>query len=456
MKHLSRVVWNEGMYLAQHHFQVQSKYFEDSLRFAVGHLFFKAYGLAGCLLDAEALLNGTVVLIHARGVMPDGLPFDVPDSDPPPTAREIRDLFSPTQESHLVFLTIPAYRTGAANCAPADGQSDARARYIAQTTLVPDDATGGDERPVVTGRKNFRLRLDHEVEEGEVALPLARVRRDGAGQFIYDASYVAPCLQIGASEQLLALVGRLLGILEQKSSAIEAERKGGGKGLREYASHEVANFWLLHAVRSGMGPLRHLLELKYSHPELLYVELSRLAGALCTFSLDADPRSLPSYDHERLGECFGELDRHIRRHLEVIIPTNCLSVPLERMTDYLYIGKVRDQRCFGRAHWVLGVHSDIGRTEVVSRVPSLVKVCSGKHVERLFKEALTGLTLHHLPNPPAAVSPRIGTEYFAIGRTGGHTTQVCWSAIAGAGEVGVYIPAALRGAALELLVVLES
>lgn len=457
MKHLSRVVWNEGMYLAQHHFQVQGRYFEDSLGFALGHLFFRGYGLAGAALDAEALLNGTVSLVHARGLLPDGLPFDIPASDPPPAAREVRDLFSPTQDSHLVLLTIPAYRTGSANCAPAEERTQPRSRFVPQTNLVPDEATGGDEQPVVTGRKNFRLRLDHEVEGDEVALPLARVRRDGSGHFVYDPSYVPPCLQIGASEQLLSLLERLLGMLEQKSGAMEAERKGGGKGLREYAGHEVANFWLLHAVRSGMAPLRHLLELRYPHPEQLYVELARLAGALSTFALDGDPRSLPLYDHDRLGDCFAELERYIRRHLEIIVPTNCLAVPLERVTDYLYVARVIDQRCFGRgAHWILGVRSDLGRGEVVGRVPSLVKICSSKHVERLFKEALPGLTLHHLPTPPAAVSPRIGTEYFGIGRTGSHTTQVCWSAIAQSHELGVYAPAALRGAGLELFVVLES
>ena len=29
MKHLSRLVWSEGMYLGPHHFQAQSRYFED-------------------------------------------------------------------------------------------------------------------------------------------------------------------------------------------------------------------------------------------------------------------------------------------------------------------------------------------------------------------------------------------------------------------------------------------
>src|SRR5690349_22823224 len=102
MKQLSRVVWNEGMHLAQHHFQAQSRYFEDAVQFALSSLFFAPYGLAGCELDADAIRNDTVALIHARGILPDGLPFDIPASDGAPQQLGIRELFSPTQDSHLV------------------------------------------------------------------------------------------------------------------------------------------------------------------------------------------------------------------------------------------------------------------------------------------------------------------------------------------------------------------
>jgi type VI secretion system protein ImpJ len=443
------------MYLAQHHFQVQSRYFEDSLRFALGNLFFASYGIAGCELDRDALLNGTVALIHARGVLPDGLPFHMPDSDPVPPPLEIRALFSPTEESQEVHLVIPAYRQGGANCAASGAPADS-SRYLAETVLVRDDITGSDERPVAIGRKNFRLQLDPAASQAEVSLPLARIRRDGTGHFMYDPEYVPPCLQIGASETLLQLTRRLVEILEAKSAAIEAERKGGRNDLREYSSHEIANFWLLHAVRSSMAPLRHHLELKHSHPEQLYAEMARLGGALCTFAIDSDPRTLPTYDHDHLGECFSELDRHIRAHLEIIIPTNCIAIPMKQVNEYLYVGAVADRRCFGRASWVLGISSDLARAELISNVPARVKICSSQHVERLFRDALPGLILQHLPTPPSAISPRVGTEYFSVSRSGPHSTQVCWDLIAKTGEVGVYVPAGLRGSGLELNVVLES
>ena len=44
---LSRIVWSEGMHLAQHHFQTQSRYFEDLVAFTLSSLFYRCYGFAG-------------------------------------------------------------------------------------------------------------------------------------------------------------------------------------------------------------------------------------------------------------------------------------------------------------------------------------------------------------------------------------------------------------------------
>src|SRR5215475_1945158 len=93
MKLLSKVVWSEGMYLGPHQFQAQGRYFEDSLEFATSALWFKNFGFTGYSLDAEALQNGTVSLIHARGIFPDGIAFHMPQCDALPEARPIGDVF---------------------------------------------------------------------------------------------------------------------------------------------------------------------------------------------------------------------------------------------------------------------------------------------------------------------------------------------------------------------------
>ncbi|HEX6750871.1 MAG TPA: type VI secretion system baseplate subunit TssK [Longimicrobium sp.] len=447
----ARVVWSEGMHLSQHHFQAQSRWFEGLAAFTLRQLFFAPYGVAGVEMDGEALLNGTVVLRHARGIMPDGLPFRFPD-DPPPDPLDIRELFSPVQESHRVLLTLPRELPGRALVADASANgARAGARWLAETRPVADETAGGDEQPVTVGRKNFRLELetgDAAPDGGErVALPIARVRRDGAGHFVYDAGYVPPCLQIGASERLLELAARLTEMLDAKAGALRA----GSAGVAAAGPDEAAGLWLAHALHSSRAPLEHLRQARGAHPEQLFAELSRLAGALCTFSLTSDPRTLPLYDHDALDASFGALERHILDHLEIVIPTRGVRVPLERTAEWYHAGKVADRRCFERAHWYLGVRSPASAAVVIGEVPKRVKVCSAKHIERLVREAFPGLPLEHEGAPPGAISPRPGTHYFRIRPQG-----PCWASIAESGEIGVYAPAAIPDAELELAIVTEA
>jgi type VI secretion system protein ImpJ len=475
MKLLSRVVWSEGMHLAQHHFQAQNRYVEDLLSFTVAGLFFEPYGVAGLELDPEALLNGTVSVIHARGIMPDGLAFQFPE-DPLPAPLEIRDLFSPTQESHLVVLAIERLRLGQANCGPG-GNGAAPTRFSAATHAIRDETGGHDEKPVELARKNFRLLLDTQLADGAECLPLARVRRDGSGHFVYDPAYVPPCVRIGASASLMQRLGRLVERLQSKADALLAQRQTTRSGLEEYAAREVADFWLSHTVHSSLPPLRHLFATRSCHPEVLYSELSRLAGALCTFALGSSPRTLPRYAHDDLGGCFAELERHVLEHLEVVLPTSSIAVALSPATaeqleegsgsldaqaleayreflvsnsSHFLLGATDDGRVYHRAQWYLGVRSPAAQGEVIARVPSLVKVCSARHIARLVKDAYPGLVLEHVPSPPPQISPRSGTVYFRV-----QTAGPCWNLITQTRSVGVYVPASIPEAQLELSVVPE-
>ncbi len=445
MKLLSRVVWSEGMYLGPHHFQVQNRYFEDSIQFATSSLWFASYGLTGLEMDAEALQNGTVALLHARGVFRDGLAFNMPESDALAAPRAVGDLFPPTRDGVTVMLAIPPRKLNGFNCA-IDTEVDAR--YSAEARTLHDENTGGDERQIRVGRKNLRLVFDTEPLGELLTLPLARVVRDGAGHFEYDPTFVPPVLRISASRRLMALVQRLIEILDEKSATIN---RGAGGGRAEFASREIANFWLLHAVNSALPMLRHQLIAKRGHPEELFSELSRLAGALCTFALDSHPRDLPLYDHDNLSEGFEKLDRHIRAHLETIVPTNCLSIPLEPAGDYFYEGEITDARVMGRSRWVFAIRAGMSEPDLMVRTPQLVKICTPPFVRELVKRALPGMGLTHLPVPPQAIPSRAEFQYFGVSRSG-----PCWDHMVKTRRVGVYVPGEFPNPELEILVVLES
>lgn len=450
MRLLSKVVWSEGMHLGPHHFQAQNSYFESLNQFISSALWHEPFGFLAYKLDPEALSNGVVSLVHARGVFPDGLLFQMPELDTLPEPVNIADAFSPISQSLNVSLAVPRHQDEGLNCTPEAASANHHVRYTAVEHILYDETTGRDERKVQLGRKNIRFEVGDTTPEDMVALRLARIVRDPARHYAYDPAFIPPCLKIEASERLSALAARLIDILQQKSAGLSRGERHAGSFAAGFSARDVMTFWYLHAINSGVAALQHLSNTKRGHPEELFIEMSRLGGALCAFKLDSNPASLPLYDHQNLEKCFGELDAHIRLHLEVMAPTNVLTIALQPLGKYLYVGPITDQRCLDRARWILGLHASVGEVELISRTPQTVKVCSAQFVPKLVQRALQGLTLTHLALPPAAVSRRPEFQYFGIERTG-----PCWEHIVKTREVGIYVPGELPDPEIELSVILE-
>ena len=246
----------------------------------------------------------------------------------------------------------------------------------------------------------------------------------------------------------MSVLHRLLEILDAKADSITHGRRGSSD---EFAQREVASFWLLHAIHASAPTLRHYLQAKRIHPERLYVELARLAGALCTFSLDTHPRALPAYDHDHPEPCFDALDRHIRAHLDIAAPTGPTAIAFTQSRGESLHGR-RPRRALVRPGAMDPRRPLVAPAERARGArPGLTKVCSNKFVLELVKRAFPGLKLDHQPYPPPAISPRSDTQYFAIERSG-----PCWDTIVSTQEVGVYVPDSIPNVELELAIVVDA
>lgn len=443
MKQLSRVVWSEGMHLAPHHFQAQKRYFEDLIDFTSQSLHYSAYGFAGIEWSDEALKNGRIELLHARGFMPDGLAFVMPESDALPESRPVAELISPVARYATVHLALPPYNPGGANC------SDESTRFAPDERKVVDENAGTEERPVTMGRKNFRLLLDNELSPNLTTMPIGRVMRDGAGNLIFDPDFIPPLVTIQGSRRLMVTLNRLVEILMSKGGALRPERasaKLGGMSQRD-----VASFWYLHCINSAIADLKHSAAVKKGHPEELYRQLLKLGGALCTFNLKMDPADFPLYDHLQPERCFPQLDAHIREALETILPSSSQQIPLTPYAPYLYEGSVADDRCLAKSRWILGLRAQTAESVIILRAPQLIKVCSRDFIERLVQGAHPGLELHHMPIPPSEIQTKTEMQYFTISRVG-----PCWQQIARIKQVGVYVPGEFPAPEVELIVILEA
>jgi type VI secretion system protein ImpJ len=448
MRQTQGVLWTKGVLLAPQHLQIQDRFLEDLMEFRLGTLAPWRWGFSELEVDREALAGGAVALSRASGIFPDGLLFDIPGADDAPPPRPLEEVWTDPERSVLeLHLAIPERRAGAPNV--ATGSGGASVRYESEVVLRRDENTGGAEKPVQVARKNLRILADTENLEGLSTLRTVRVRRDETGEFQVDPAFVPPALRLEASPHLISLTRRLVELLSARSSTLAGGRRKRSQNLADFGVADVANFWLLYTVNTHLPLFRHHLDSGRTHPADLFESMLALAGALTTFADDADARELPLYDHRELERCFDDLDVRIRELLQTVVPTRHVSLPLRRTETSIHATALEEERYLRPTEAYLALRAGMEDGEMARRVPQLVKVGSGDRIETLIRQALGGVPLTHVPDPPGALPVKLDYLYFRLDRSGEE-----WEAIRRARNLAVYLPSDLPEAQGELVLLL--
>ena len=447
MRQLQPVIWSKGIFLSPQHLQAQERFVEDSSRFYLDSLSPRSWGFREIQLDAKALSEGRLAISLASGLFPDALPLDIPASDPPPPARTLDECFVPGKESCLFYLAVPEYLQGGMNISVDRGRVSTR--FLAQLQMVRDENTGVGEKPIQVARKNLQILSETENLEGSVLLGFIRIIRSEVGMYQVDPSYIPPLLDIHAHPALKRILSNIVELLVSRSSQLSGSRRQKNQSLADFTASDVANFWLLYTINSHLPVLRHFLESSMVQPEMLFGELSDLAGALTAFSNKITPRDLPTYHHEQLGTCFWELDRLIRLMLETVVPSNFIALPLKFVRDTIYAASIEKDAYFEGSRFYLAISADIKDSELIDRTPKLLKACSATQIETLIRNALPGLRLQHVPTPPRSIPVKLRHQYFAIEQSG-----QAWESVQRARNFAVYAPSELLNPQMELIILL--
>jgi type VI secretion system protein ImpJ len=447
MKQLQPVLWTKGTFLTPQHLQLQDRFLEDSLNFRLQALKFCAWGFSEVVLDQELLAEGQLAISRASGIFPDGLLFEIPASDQPPPSKALAEFFDPGVRDLDIYLTVPDYRDKGLNVS-AVGRNGG-SRYLAEITTVRDENTGTGEKPVQIARKNLRLLAANETREGNSGLRIANVQRTEAGAFRLNTRLVPPLLEVRANDYLLGLVGGLLEILSAKSSQLAAGRRQKNLSLADFTASDIANFWLLYTVNTHIPVLSHLLQGQRCHPEELFSALTALGASLTTFSTTIRPRDLPLYDHLNLSKVFTDLDEKLRLLLETVVPTNVVSLPLKHVNNTIYATAIEQDKYLNNTRMYLAISAETAEDSIIRKVPQMVKVCSATHIEQLISNALPGVTLTHLPNPPSAIPVKMKYQYFSLNQSG-----AAWESVTRARNFAAHVPGDFPNPQMELLILL--
>ena len=447
MRQLQPVIWSKGTFLTPQHLQTRDRYVENGLQFRLEGLHFCPWGFQELKIDQEALTGGNFAITRASGLLSDGLPFEIPDSDAAPEPKPLAPYFEPDQLTLDVYLAIPHAQERGLNISMSRG--NANARYLAEALVLPDENTGLAEKPIQIARKNLRFLAGNESREGFTSVAIARIKRSAAGTFQLDPEFIPPLLNIAASDYLMGITRRIVEILSAKSSILAGGRRQRSAGLADFTASDIASFWLLYTVNNHFPLVRHILETRRGHPEEIFRIFSSLAGALTTFSMKIQPRDLPQYDHDNLGACFSDLDEKLRQLLETVVPSNFVALPLKLIKPSVYATPIEDDKYLKGTKFYLAVCADMPEADLVKRAPQLIKVCSSTQIEQLVRQALSGMQLTHAVKPPASIPVKLDYQYFSLNQAG-----VAWDTVQKGRNLAAYVPSDIPNPQLELIILL--
>lgn len=449
---IDRPLWAAGALLSPQQFQQQARW-EAWANEQLAHLsLVHPWGVQATGFDSEALRLGTLKATLLRARMPDGTLIDSEGVDRLPAGLELSRLLPDKLQAATVLLALPLEQANGNNCLFAAATADRPTRYRQDWRQV-QDIYGDEMQSVGVLEHVLSLRFAHDENGDYLTCPVARLIRDGQAGWTLDADYVPPLLHFAAHPGLVAQLDNLFIQLSAKRQRLMGMRRESNQRMADFAVADVSLFWLLNALNTYQPLLADLKAWPARPPEQVYLELTKLAGSLLTFSLEHDIEQIPAYQHQQLGEVFPTLLGLISTLLEASLPSRVIALVLEPDGANRWKVKLDDARLRERdgADFYLSVRSRLSAAQLQGQFPQLCKIGSPDDVEQLINAALNGVPLKSLSHVPAAIPLRLENQYFALDL--GHEKG---QAMLTAGTCAFYVPSTLGEVQLELFAVLRS
>ncbi|HMO68531.1 MAG TPA: type VI secretion system baseplate subunit TssK [Novosphingobium sp.] len=405
----SRVAWREGQFLRPQHFQQADRALAWHVRMRSDALRPYPWGLTEIEIDEDLAAIGKFTLVRARGIMPDGTPFSIPDDMAPPPPldmpADVRDA--------VVYLTLPAAQVGAQEFEEADRAGPDIRFLVAEAEVVDAFSPDRSAEPVELARPNLRLGITRDQTYGRILCGLAMVREMQARRVMFDDRYIPPVMDIRAARPLRNGLVDILGRCEQRADELALRAVEATDGGAE----TFASFLLLQALNRWVPVLRHLDALPVVHPERLYQDLASLAGEIATL-IKPERRAppLPPYEHENLRGTFEPLFDLLQSMLSAVFDRSAVQLPLEAAGPGAWVSTIADRNLYQYGYFYLAVRAAASAEEVRQMFPSVAKLGAVEKMRQIVDSALPGVPLRHTPTPPPQLRVLPGYVYFELDR----------------------------------------
>ncbi|WP_087024164.1 type VI secretion system baseplate subunit TssK [Thaumasiovibrio subtropicus] len=398
-----KVVWSEGMFLSPQHFQQQERYLESFTKQTVEQLDPNRFGLSELELDLSLPKIGKIGVKHAKGVFPDGTPFEFSKALVLDIPKGITN--------KLIYLAIPVYRAGVVNI--GEGQ---HTRYVPFDHQVFDTSRDLSE-PVQLEMANLNICLKLEGDELQdyTLLAIGHIsEHKSEGEVLLNRAFVPTCLQFGVSEFLSEGVSEIYAQMQYRAQTI-ANRLQADSGSKSYQAL-IRDYMWLQAIGGWLPKVRHWVNTGAMSTQSLYLELISMIGQMQGLE-GRMPQEFPAWNQTALYAIFSQAFAEIQVLLR--------EVQLDSVTSLVWDEKLFESRrllrtlvpergLFNNGRFVMVVTSSIGGVLLSEQFPQAAKLSGNSDIADLVRNALSGVPLRSLPVPPSELKARTDAAYFEV------------------------------------------
>ena len=420
------------MFLRQQHFQQQDRFFHKVLKDRLRTVCPFYWGLFDLDFDNTALARGSIGLVKASGIFPDGTGFGFPGAEKLPSPLDVTG----DSAGKTVFIVIPEHSADERLGEQVGEATAGGSRYLIETMDVRDVM---DEMSLPAelhvGLLNTSFEVGDRPRDGILALPIAKimeVRPDRS--VVLDSDYIPTVTQFATASALGRNVREIAQMLMARSEALSGEYSQiGGTG-----TGALTEFMQLSLINSYQPRLAALDASGVQHPEALHRELLGLAGGLASFTAEGRwrPPAFPAYDHDNLSETFMPVIEEIRRSLGYMGERKAEPIPLRVSGRGVHFTEqFQESVDVARSRFVVILRSSIDEKILHSEFPRRVTISSVEGMRSAISTRDRGVPVTALDYPPSELPRGRGSCYFEIS-----ASDQRWDAIQDQRSIAIHVP----------------
>jgi type VI secretion system protein ImpJ len=404
----NKTIWSEGLFVKPVHFQQQERYIEHYIAQLNDYNSKYSWGFSELTVDQDLLNIGKLAITSAKGIMPDGTPFDIPGNAAAPQPIDVEEGVL----DQLAYLCLPV-RSLNKEYREDEGDSGIY-RYQSFQDDICDVASNAQQSNLVQVAKlNFTLLKQEDKRSDYACLAVSHIIECNKDkQVVINKRFIAPALDALQSQRLKNYLDELATLLEHRSSNLSARVTASGTG----GASEVSDFMLLQILNRNIPLFRHLKSLPRLHPEEFYKHAVQLAGELATFSDPRKPQPFNPYQHDKLSDSFDDVVSLLKEQLSSVIDPQSINIPLKDPKYGIYRGLISDPSLINTHSFVLAVKANIPAEEIRKVFPNQVKITSVEKIRELIMSGLAGVEITALPVTPRKIPYHSGYVYFQLNR----------------------------------------